>query len=320
MPNAIILHNPLTLTDRRRIEIAPGLTVGQVCALAEIREALAGDNMVVSLGGRIIREREYGSTVLRADDFILFMPAAANDETTRTIGMIALMAAAPGLGNLALGAKWGAAATLGSSIASAAIVVGGGLLINSFGSRPGKAARLGPDPEERSQAFGWSPLTVQRPGVPRPRVYGRVRTHGVLVEAYNVETSSASNELYQHALVVLGDGPFDEPVIPGTELVNSQPITNYTADSIDRFVRFGDLAQYAFEDHAKSRCQTRPFIHVTNAGGAKEHQTYGDTFDDLVVTLSFPGGLYDGSGASIANNTVNVTVEVRKIKIGRAHV
>jgi hypothetical protein len=281
-----------------------------VCDLPEIQEAVNDQAMIVSRGGGVIQESHYKSVRVGDLDVLLFMPGTHDDQTTAVVGMLALAAIAPGLGNVLTGAAWGAEATLASTIVAGAVVVGGGLLINSMGPKPEKPSPATADPDESSNSRGWIPATVQRAGIKRPRVYGEIKITGILVQTAWDYASDTQLDLY--ALVLLGDGPFEQPVVPGTVKLYGQPSDNYDAANIDVRTRWGNINQYQFANTRYQWYQCRPFSKVTNSAGPVEFDTYGSIFDRLVFLISFPAGLYDGTGASPASLTVNVTIKIRK--------
>jgi hypothetical protein len=312
MPTVIIHNDVLDLAAPQRLPVDAGLTVVEALALPDVAAAVEADQTIVSLSGRVLPGGLQHNTRLAAGDFLLVMPVAADDPWLQSIGMMAVMVVAAPAGAAMAGALGASGTGALASMLTIGVMVGGGLLIQSFATQPKKPTPIETLPGEVSASHGWAAATIQRPGVPRPRIYGRIRTPAVLVEGYRQVTGVSTNEQNLSALLCLGDGPLREPVVPDSLLIQRQPVDNFPVGYVDYETRRGLLDQPAVQWHRTATYETQPFIKVTNAGGAKTHTTYGKSFNALEIDLTFPRGLYDGTGATPANWTVDIKIEVRK--------
>lgn len=225
----------------------------------------------------------------------------------QVVMMIALTVAAPGLGNLAVGAAWGAAATTASSIAAATIMVGGSMLVNALIPPPSPPSNLQqaklatPSPTYNLQAQG----NLARLDQAIPVQYGRLRFFPDLAALPYVEY--AGNEQFVFQLMCLGQGEFDiEAVqIEDTEVSNFEEITYEVIDpggSLTLFpanvITSGEVSGQELLDGD----YVGPFV-ANSAGTLANH---------IGIDVVMPRGLYHYT-TTVESASLTVQIEAREI-------
>jgi len=347
MSEIIKLKNPFRRNERRIISVVDGQTIYDIRRHPDIVKDLDLDvDVDISINGQIIPEEKWLTRKVKQNEFLFILPKVAGDGDGKTVLnvvlMIAVMYYAPGAANL----LWGGTSTIaiggaGIYLTSVAIMVGGAMVISALTPHP-KLPSSGFIDSEQSQVFGWNPATIQRQGVSVPRFYGLNKLYGNVVachtekEAVTYEETTITETYYYgsgrggyrrryrdvtivtefdprkvnlYALFNLGIGPVREPVVSGTLKLNDQLRENFDAVYYD--ARRGNLRQDAISYFNQTKLEV-VVNRLVEYGSPVIYETSNGNFNDLEIELSFPGGLYDGSGADLANNTVNVTVEVKK--------
>ena len=309
-------------------------------------------DVVVSINGVIIPEEQWLTRKVKQNEFLFIMPKVAGgggDDDGKSILSIAVMLAvvwfAPGAANL----LWGGTSTIavggaGVWMTSVAIVVGGAMLVSALSPHP-KRPSSGFLDDEQSQVFGWNPTTIQRQGITVPRFYGLNKLYGNVVACHTekevitfTETTIQEAFYYErqwrpgfwetvyspkitqtvkfdprkvtlYALFNLGIGPIRDVVVEGTMKLNDQSVENF--DFVFYETRKGNLHQEAISYFENTKLEVVVGRLVEN-GNPVIYETSNANFHNLEIELSFPNGLFNGEGADLANNTVNVTVEVKK--------
>ncbi len=351
------IHNAFNRADRDTVawEYVPGQS------LAGIRETLPPEvEFAISLNGVTIPAERLAEVCPRPGDHLLFVPVVAGNDGKmigRIIGMIvvAIVAwyAAPAIFGYAAGsAGWAAAAVQGATwgtpylmMAAGAVTIVGGVLVNALLPPPKPGAIAG---NTQSQAYSWSPQSVQQQGIGIPRWYGRNKLVGNIIGGY---LQSMGSMQYVNALVALGAGPFF--AIPASGIkVNDQPYQNFNGvtattrlglmnqDAVDNFsdtvveypisqkVLGGTtyspnvdyvIGQYVQFGGASYRCiapvkGTAPpnAAYWTPDTPDVTYVPLGATFDGLEVEIDFPSGLYalDPKSGAYTAQSVDVKVEI----------
>lgn len=174
-----------------------------------------------SINGQIIEKENWPLTKAKAGDYIVFVPVVSGggdgDKAILSIVlMIAVIIAAPWIAGNVLGLTAG---TLAYALASATIVVAGGVLISSLMPRPQAKKPAFAMSSESSQTYGWDPATMQRQGLPIPRFYGRNKLYGNVIAAWSETTGWDTNiqKLFMIASICMGPiyGVYDKGLVEG---------------------------------------------------------------------------------------------------------
>ncbi len=313
MSQIVKINHPLKRYDKQFINIESGMTLAEIRKMPEIVNTLREDvDVAISVNGEIIPFENWNTRKVREGDFVLVVPWAAKGDDEKSIMnmvvMIAVMYFAPGV--LGKGG-WG---LTGVSYAAAyvGVAVGTAMIISALSPRP-TLPSLAFDEAELSQSFGWNPATIQRQGISKPRWYGLNKMYGNVSQAWTKITGTATNIQRLFVLIDLGIGPFREVVVSGTLKLNSQFATNF--DDVNFQTRRGILRQSPISYFNKTKVEfaTAGLPLLIKNGSPKIYETKNIDYDNLEIDLAFPRGLWDGSGPSIANHTVNITIEVKNV-------
>lgn len=309
MSEIIKLNNPFKRTDRQVMEVQPGLTLAQIRCRPEIIDTMpiANDDIIMVVNGEIINKERWATYIIKPFDFVLVVPRLGKGQKEKQVMNIAAMVAvmyftAGWLGPME---AWG----LVEFGAFVAVVAGAGMLIQSLTPYP-DAPSPAFNSAELSQSYGWEPATVHRQGGAVPRFYGKNKMFGNIITSHTEVTGDTTNLQYQYLLACLGVGPFREPVIDGTLKLNDQLITNF--DDVSYEERQGLLRQTYISYFEETRHETDKCFRLVVNGSPIIYETKHAKFDDIEIDLSFPNGLWDGTGPAIANHTVNITIEIKK--------
>lgn len=313
MSNIIKISNPFKRHEKEIVPIPPGfqeLTLNDVRYCPEVLKTLdEGVDVVVALNGEIMPTKKWRGTKVQQNDFVLVVPRVADGGKGDKgwigfVAMIVVIWAAPAIAGWAVGASVGTA----YEIAVIGVMAGGAMVINALTPRPKPPSSIF-DETELSQTYGWNPATAQRQGMVRPRFYGLNKMYGNVVEAFTEVTGVATNLQTLYALLNLGTGPYREVVVPGTLKVNDQLIDNF--DDVFYQTRPGLIRQNHIGWFEKTKVEFTP-NYLVKYGKPKIYETKNADFDDIEIDLTFPRGLYDATGESLANNTVNITIDIKK--------
>ncbi len=311
MSQVIKINHPLKRYEKQLIRIETGMTLAEIRKMPEITNTLKTDaDIAISLNGEIIPFEKWSIRKVKEEDFILLVPWVAKGDDEKAIMnmvvMIAVMFAAPGLlgaGGLGLTGITYAAAYVG-------VAVGTAMIVSALTPRPSSPSQAFNE-QELSQSFGWAPATIQRQGIPRPRWYGLNKMYGNVSQAFTRITGATTNLQRLYVLIDLGVGPFREVVVRDTLKLNTQVIANF--DDVFSESRRGLLRQKYISYFEKTRVEfaTAGLPILIKNGSPKIYEAKNADFDDIEIDLAFPSGLWDGTGAAIANHTVNITIEVK---------
>ncbi len=302
----VIIRNPFNRRDRdvKALPLAPGMSL----ALLRAQYFPAGMDVAVSVNGALVPVTQQELVTLREGDQIALIPVlhgggddGGGKNILRTIALIALVVAAPGIGAyLAWGTGVGSVAlwTMGAMIV-------GGLLINALLPPPKpKLPTTDTTDVDTSPSYGWNSATTQQQGLAINRWYGTHKLRGNIITSY-IENDGAKQ--YLNALIDLGIGQYKRLY---DFKVNGQPIENYQGVTVE--TRLGYLDQTvisAFNDTPTQYPQSVKVVY----GTPYTYTTPGSDFDALQIEVSFPNGLYyaDDNGG-LSNYAVSFRVEYRK--------
>lgn len=342
MSEIIKLDNPFKKYERQIIHVGQGETVERILD-RELKDNKRYECEIITfINNQIITKQERAKRILKEGEYLFVVPnVAGGDDTGKMILSLVIMVASMGLG-AAIGitqfSMFGVELGLmGFQVMS---LVGGAMLVSALQPTP-KSPSSGFIDDEQSQSFGWNPTTFQRQGISIPRAYGLNKMFGNVIAAHTEEESNTFEmttvdetfyyrfrgsqwpEIRQvekliefdprkvnlNALFNLGIGPIREAVVSGTLKLNDENIKNLIEVYYEE--RRGNLRQQPISYFNQTKLEVVVGRRVISSTPIT-YTTKNANFNDLEIELSFPKGLFDGSGADLANNTVNVSVEIKK--------
>ena len=299
--NLVVFRNPFNKVDKD-IKVVP---YNNRETLLDIRNQYFPKdlNVIVSLNGKIVPDNNLGTTYIRENDQIVFVPniegggGGGGKNVFRAIAMIAVMAASiyiPPAADLT--------GVLGAA-ASAGIAIAGSLLINALLPPPKLSLpdKLG---FEDSQTFSWTPQTTQKQGIAIPRIYGKNKVYGNIISTF-IENSG--DKQYLNVLFSLGMGRITN--ISDIKL-NDQPIENYSDVQVD--IRKGDLFQDSISEFSHETT-VYPINKELKNGEPITYSIPDNDYDRIQVNTVFPAGVYyvDSDGDKNPYGT-QITIESKK--------
>lgn len=212
-----LVTNPFDTTN----VIEEELVFNEAFTLADYMDGLPSpESWVVGIQGVALRKDLWDTAKPTAGEMISLVrvPEGGGDskDILRLVALIALAVFAPQLAALAgLGA-------IGTAVLTAAIIVGGSLVINALLPPPG--LDLPDNSREISTSYGIDgPKNTNRQGITVPVGYGQYRVGGNYCDLY---TENIGDTQYLFARTVLNDGEIEEVI---DIEINEQPITNFNA-------------------------------------------------------------------------------------------
>jgi predicted phage tail protein len=297
------VHNPFNRRDKD-IKTVPFL--GQ--NLLQLREEHFPNELdvVISVNGLVIPEKDLQFTLPRENDQILFIPeieGGGGKDPLRALLMIGVMVGAMLLAPaLVPGALMQYAWSV--PVIQFGLTMAGALIVNAL--LPPNIPTI--NEGEVSQTYGWSPQTTQRPGGSVPRAYGRNKLYGNVVSSWVDHGGAAYGQIDQvqtlYVLVHLGFGPFNK-FIEGSFEINDQPILSGTTDvgykGVYLFTRLGYLNQDALSspnatfDNVVATFNTNQKVTYSSP---VTYRTERNDFSLAFIFITFPTGIcsIDDSG------------------------
>jgi predicted phage tail protein len=271
----------------------------------------------VSINGNIVPEDQW-NYIPRQGDQIVLIPiiqggGGGGKKILGVVAMIALAVIAPGVGSAIATSMGFAAQGLAATMFSTMIMIGGGLLINSLmPSGSIQTPKLKGQDVEKSQFYGWNPVTVQEQGISIPRFYGKNKVHGNIISGRTVINADRDGQVL-HILFALGMGPISGVTQTGGEYdiwVNDQPLVNFSGVSFQQ--RKGLLDQSVMNGFGVVDSETIVNQKVEK-GSPVTHTTTGGNFDDLLIELSFPSGVfYANDKGGLDTHSIGFKVECKR--------
>ncbi len=274
---------------------------------------------VVSLNGQITENYEL---VLKEGDNLAIVPipkgggGGGGKNILTTVAMLALVIAAPGIGVAAL-STIGATTALTQAAAygimygtQIAVVVGGGMLINSIAPVPSAAvagAALGSVLESVSPTYAFSGgSNAKDAGSTLPIVLGLAPITPPVISSY---LSLQEDKQHLNMLMAVNDGEVDD--ITNIK-INGQDISNF--NDIEYSITKGTVEQEPIGNFRDSET-TVPLQRNLNVKDAETiYTTLGNSIDELEIVVSFPKGLYyvNNSG-SYGSHSVSFELAYKKV-------
>lgn len=280
---------------------------------------------IAILNGVPVLRKEWAVRMLRAGDTLIFaaVPGGGGGSSNgkQVMGLIAALAlsvAAPFVGSFIATGLFGAGAvgtmafSVASSLASAAFLVGGALLLNAMMPPPEPPGSMG----AAERVYSVSATSNQAtPLETLPVLYGRLRFPPRHASRPYSEYQGNDQYLYQLFLVTAGKADITKIEIGETEAWNST--SGYSTSFSDltfEIVQPGDditlfpanvvtATEVANQTLPDPPALLGPF--VVNAAGT--------TVDRLAVDFAFPGGLWKANERAVASNSIAIRAQYRAI-------
>ena len=279
----ILQLNPFDRTERevQRVPVRPGATV------ADYVEDLNGPDTAIALHGEVLSPERQISIIpkARAQIIVTALPHGGSSiwKTLATVAVTVAAVAAAALipaGAVFLGMHVAA-------LASGAIAIGGGLLVNAL-------FQQGPKAQAESQ-FSWGgPQMKAREGIAIPSGGGRIAISGNVIDSYLWDSTAFFNsqyvdQQYMNILLCFGHGPVRSI---GNIKVNGNAVEHYDGIIIDKRLGFNDqLPLQYFNDVINEYPQQET---LTVAGGSFIVSGHRDDTEAIEIEVSFPVGLWAG--------------------------
>jgi hypothetical protein len=256
----------------------------------------------VVLNGVEVAPDKWEFTFLKDSDKLVVVPAIAKGkEGLRMAAMVVVMvvsiwagSAVSGMSSFQNGATvWGMGGSAWGAMASAAVSVAGGLLINMLmplDTDTGTGSTLG-------NSYSWDPVMTQQQGVPISQVYGRMAVAtGNIISAYR-DLTKESPELYM--LVSYGRGPIKSF---SDIIINDQEID--TDDGISLYHRLGYMYQATVPGFETAKIESSIGAVLSIDTGTYVYPITSGV-NGIEIDITFPNGCYhthsgDGSTTSSA--------------------
>lgn len=288
-------------------------------SLAEYFPPAVAAPVVVSINGRIVQPEEFAETFLSPDDNLVICPIptkGGGKNIFRTVALIALSVAAPGIGNAIAASTMGVAGTTflaGTSMTMGslfgmAINMAGGMLINSvFATSPTKPAgsNFATQDLNSSRSYGIDGAkNASAEGIPVPVCYGTFRMAGNVI---GLHVDNVGDTQFLYMLLNAGEGPV--AAIDGIE-INDAPISSFRNAQYQ--VRLGGSTQEPIDWFNKVKTPVSQGIALTTNWTAE--YTTSTAVDELRLDFVAPTGLVsvstdDGTSSAVS---IQVDAEYRK--------
>ncbi len=169
-------------------------------------QRVAEDALLITLNGVIVPRADWASTRLVPGSVVTLRVVAqggGDSNPMAVVAMLALTFAAPGLGNLAIGAAWGAKTTFLSTLAATGVALAGGLVINALFPPPRPE---GPDTAAPRQVYSLAG-GANRPRLHEPMmlVLGKHRVYPDLLASPYLDMDGQESDLQQMVSFGLGN-------------------------------------------------------------------------------------------------------------------
>lgn len=261
----------------------------------------------ISVNGEMVPRDEWAARTIIEGDCVVVMPEIhGDDQTFKTVLMVALVVAANTYSG-GLASAMGIGGAFGTGMVAVGITMAGSALINALIPTPQPTlGSIGASASTTAtSAYSWNPATTQQPGGVVARAYGLNKLYGNIISGYIKTSGSTGQEQHAHMLIDLGTGPYNRLY---DFKLNDQPVGNYSGVNVT--ARMGYLDQSpipAFND----TLTTHPIGAKIVNGTPVVRDTVGSDYDALEINLLCPNGLwYSNDSGGLNEVTVYVSVEI----------
>lgn len=292
-----IIYNPFDLTETTKYE----LVYDQDKTLADYMVGIPTDTTwSVAVDGNLVEASEWSSIKPKpfANIALIRVPegGGGKDQAKSILRVVAIIALTAIAGPL--GTALGGAGTFMASVISAAVVIGGSMVINALLPPPTPGA----DNKKESPTYGIDGAkNTAEEGVTLSRGYGEFRVAGNIVDFY---TRNVGRDQYLFMRTALNDGEIES--IDDIE-INGLPITDFEDVQVRK--RLGTDAETPNEWFAEATRMTNVNLKVDET--FQERPTQSEV-DRIRVDFVFPTGLYSidqDDGATQDARTVTLELE-----------
>lgn len=276
--------------------------------------------IVASINGHIYDAIDWDHK-LSPNDNLVFVPVpkggGGGSNVMAMVAMIAVAVISWGAGSLAYGAMYSAAAAAGAGVSSAAvgamyfasglisaaIMIGGGMLVSSI--FPTKIPDMNTSLEETSPTYGWGTFNnTSQEGTALPIILGERRVAPPIIASHS---ESINDESYLYLLYAVSEGPIES--IYGIE-INEQPMSYYSDAEV--IVRLGhdsqEIVPYFNDTYSDSNVSL-----TLNSTSYVTRETSGTGVDAAQIHLALPQGLWHArNNGKFDEQTMVFSIQYRK--------
>jgi Bacteriophage lambda tail assembly protein I. len=247
------------------------------------------EKYLVVLNGRVVGEEDFEIISVEPGAIINISPLVAGGggggkNVLTLVASLALAYVSFGVGGLASGKAWGAAAaawTTTGTIAAAATMFIGGMLINRLTPTP-KIDRGGNDGQ--SQTYAWGQLQpLQGQGNSVGITFGHVRAATQILAQY---VSVQGDKQYLNILLCAGEGPLDS--IEDIK-INDNPLSNYK--DVELEIRLGTNIQSVIPFFGDTYADMNLSYDLNTIGEWRTQQMGTNTTQGIEIQVELPSGL-----------------------------
>jgi sulfur carrier protein ThiS len=309
----------------REIALARPMAIAEVIAAHELEFRLP---TIAVLNGEPVLRGQWAVRYVLETDVIAFVAVpggggggGGSNSGKQIMGLVAALAlsvAAPFVGSFLAGSLGFAAGTMGfsiaSSLASAAFLAGGALLLNMLMPPPTSTASgsLGTaDPVYSVNATSNQATPLER----LPVLYGRLRFPPRHASRPYSEYVGNDQYLYQLFLVTAGKADITKIEIGETEAWNA--VDGYSTSFSDLEFQIiqpgGSITLFPANVVTAPEVSNQSVPNPPSVLGPFVVNSAGTTIDRIAVDFAFPGGLYTIDGSTVATNSIALRAQYREI-------
>lgn len=308
---AVLLTGPFGTPDRT-IALGRPMTIAEVIAEHDLAFRLP---TIAVIDGEPVLRGVWAVRVVRPSDTVSFVAVpggggsgdASGKQIIGLVAALALSIAAPLIG----GALFGAG-TIAASIASAALLAGGSMLLNVLFAPP----TVNQDAAAAEKVY--SVVAASNQATPLdvvPVLYGRLRFPPRYASRPYSEYAGNDQYLYQLFLVTAGKAEIERIDIGETEAWNAS--TGYSSSFSDlafEIVQPGSsITLFPANVVTSSEVAGQSIPNPGDVLGPFVVNAAGTTVDRLAVDFAFPGGLWTADGRGVAPNSIALRAQYQAV-------
>lgn len=280
-------------------------------------------SIVASINGEIIKNDSW-DVHLKAGDHLVFVPVpkgggGGGSNPLMIVAMVAVAALAMYTGGAAFSAMYGAYSAAGAGVStaawgamqvagglvSAAIMVGGGMLVSSIFPTAKIGIEKG-DLSESSPTYGWSTFNnSSQEGTTLPIIIGERRVAPPVIAAHS---ETIDGQSYLSMLYAVSEGEIEN--IYGVE-INDQPVSYYS--NVEIYTRLGKDNQTIIP-HFSDVYSDSSIGSTLKRNEYTIRETSGTGLDAVQVHISLPMGLwYANNKGSLDEQTITLALKYRRV-------
>ena len=310
--NILSIRNPFSRSDRtiQKVEFSAVMTVEGYVRQSPI--FFDGEHYHVTVNGGLVDPKEYRTITINEGSYITICPVVAGGSgggksIVSLIASLALAYVSFGVGGLASGGAWGAAAatwtTTGMLMAAATMFLGGMLI-----------SRLTPTPKmdkqqdsDQTQTYSWGNLQpLQGQGHSVGITYGTVRAAPQILSQH---VSTSGDKQYLNILLCAGEGPMDKFE---NLRINDNPIENFKDIIVD--TRLGTNTQSAISYFGDTYADMSLNYDLNTIGTWRIQRLNTNATQGLEIQIELPAGLcHMGDTGKTQSGWVRIDAMYRRV-------